>query len=383
MSAPLPLPTPARRDNHFNFLRLLMATLVLLAHAPEITDGDRHREPLTRLGGALSLGEFAVAGFFLLSGFLIVQSWQRRPALADFLRNRVLRICPGFVVAALVSVVVVGALGAAHPGEYFARLQPRTILLELAFLHSPDTSPTFVGQPYAVVNGNLWTISYEFGCYLGVGLLGACGLVKRRRAFLAFTVGVAGVWLLPLAGRAMIVFCVGHLGLDCARSVALVLLLCKENGVFTRLLFVFCAGGCFALFQDRLRFSPRWAFVAFALTVPCLWSLVGSQLALTTLGAYAFFTFAFARIPGLAVFQGHTDISYGVYLYGWPVQKLLLWTWPGLSPWMLFALSVVGSAAAGWASWRLVEQPFLRLKSRPVPAAPVEIPFDALSPKPA
>ncbi len=378
-----PAPVPANRHNHFNFLRLLLAALVLLAHAPELTDGDRHREPLTRLFGTLSCGELAVAGFFLLSGFLIVQSWQRRPMLADFLRNRVLRIYPGFVVAALVSVVVVGAVGAAQPGSYLARLQPWTLLSEVALLHSPDTPPTFVGQPYASVNGNLWTISYEFACYLCVGLLGAGGVVRRRRAFLAFTLAVAGVWLLPLAGRAMIIFSAGHLGIDCARSVALVLLLCKENGVFTHLLFVFCAGGCFALFRDRVRFSPRWALVALAATVPCMWSLVGSQIALTTVGAYAFFTFAFARIPALAAFQRHTDISYGVYLYGWPAQKLLLLAWPGLSPWALFALSAIASAGVGWASWLLVERPPLQLKYRASPAAPTVTGLVAPLPKPA
>ncbi len=379
-------PAPAsvvNRDNHFNFLRLLLATLVLLAHAPELTDGDRRREPLTRLFSTLSCGELAVAGFFLLSGFLIVQSWQRRPTLTDFLRARVLRIYPGFVVAALLSVVVVGAVGASHPGGYLARIQPLTLLPELALLHSPDTPPTFPGQPGACVNGNLWTISYEFACYLCAGLLGAGGLLKRRRAFLASTLGVAGVWLLPLAGRVMIVFCAQHFGIDSARLVALALLLCQENAVFTHLLMVFCAGGCFALFQDRVRFSPRWALVALVATVPCLFSLVGSQIALTTLGAYAFFTFAFARIPALAVFQGHTDISYGVYLYGWPVQKLLLWAMPAMSPWTLFALSAVASAGAGWASWQLVERPFLRLKNRVAPAAPVKFLLDAPSAKPA
>ncbi len=380
MPAPL-APIPANRDNHFNFLRLLMATLVLLAHAPELTDGDRHREPLTRLFGTISLGELAVAGFFLLSGFLIVQSWQRRPTLTDFLRSRVLRIYPGFVVAALVSVVGVGAIGAAHPGPYLARLQPLALLQELALLHSPDTPPTFPGQPYALVNGNLWTISYEFACYLCAALLGACGLVKRRRAFLGWTLLVAGVWLLPLIGRATILFCAQHFGLGCARSVALGLMMCQENTVFTRLLLVFCAGGCFALYRDRIRFSSRWSLVALTVTIPCLFSLAGSQIALTTLGAYAFFSFAFARIPVLAVFQGHTDISYGVYLYGWPVQKLLLWALPGLSPWTLFALSAVASAAAGWASWQFVERPFLRLKSRPIPATPVEIFLNAPSPK--
>lgn len=368
----MPAPTAAvasDRDNHFNFLRLLLAGLVLLSHAPELTDGARRREPLTRVFGTISCGELAVAGFFLLSGFLVVQSWQRRPTLTDFLRSRILRIYPGFVAAALLSVLVVGALGAARPGPYFARIEPGTLLQDLALLRSPGTPPTFQGQPQPFVNGNLWTISYEFACYLCAALLGICGLIKRRGAFLAFALLVAGLWLLPLAGHGLAVFSLGHLNRACFQNVCLVLLLQRENAAFLHLLLFFCVGGCFALFRDRLRFSPRWAWAAGGALAPCLFSVVGSQLALVTLGAYAFFAFAFAHIPTLDRFKRSADISYGVYLYGWPTQKLILWFLPGMSPWALCALSAVVSAAAGWASWRWVERPCLRLKRRAEPTA--------------
>jgi len=69
------------------------------------------------------------------------------------------------------------------------------------------------------------------------------------------------------------------------------------------------------------------------------------------------------------------DISYGVYLYGWPVQKLLIWYFPGLTSVAIFILSATLCAAAGYCSWRIVEEPFLRIKPRrkprglsPVPA---------------
>ena len=365
------------RDNHFNFLRLCLASLVLLAHAPELVDGDRRREPLTRVFGNLSCGELAVAGFFLLSGFLIVQSWQRQPRLQTFLANRALRIYPGFVVASLVSVCVVGALGAADARHYLARIDLPGLLQNVVFLRAPSTPPTFAGTAYAAVNANLWTISYEFACYLCAAGLGVCGLIRRRGAFLAFTLGVGAWWLLPLIALPIITFIYNHLGVAATKTVCAILRFDQENAVSAHLLLVFCAGGCFASFRDRLRFSIPWACAALAVTVPCMFSLVGSQLALVTLGAYAFFTFAFTPVPGLAAFRGHTDISYGVYLYGWPVQKLLLWCWPGLSPWTLFALSAVGSTLAGWLSWQFVEHPCLRLK-RQLPAArplPAPIPF--------
>ena len=366
-------PPPETRDNQFNFLRLLLASLVLLAHSPELTDGDRHREPLTRLFGTLSSGELAVTGFFLLSGFLIVQSWQRRPHLGRFLASRVLRIYPGFAVASLVSVLVAGALGSANAHRYLAQVDLKWLLQTITLLRSPSAPPTFVGTHHPIVNGNLWTICYEFSCYLAVGLLGAAGLLRHRRAFLGFTLALAGAGLLPLVTRPLVTLIFHLLGVARAKDLYLVLMLGQENAVFLHFLLVFCAGGCFALFRDRLRLSPTWAWAALAALVPCLFSPVGSQLALVTLGAYAFFTFAFARLPRLAAFQGRADISYGVYLYGWPVQKLLLWHWPALSPWALFGLSAVGAATAGWVSWHFIEHPCLRLKPKriPLPAAPV------------
>ena len=382
----MPAVSSTARHNHFNFLRLFLASLVLLAHAPELVDGDRRREPLTRVFGTLSCGELAVAGFFLLSGFLIVQSWQRRPRLVNFLASRVLRIYPGFVAASLVSVCIVGALGAAGARPYLARIDLPRLLQGVALLQPPSTPPTFAGTPYAAVNANLWTIPYEFACYLCVAGLGICGLIRRRRAFLAFTLGVAAWWLLPLIALPLITFTYNHLGVAATQNLCAALRFDRENAVFAHLLLVFCAGGCFALFRDRIRLSPVWAGVALLAVVPCMFSMVGSQLALVTLGAYAFFTFAFARgLPGLSVFKGSTDISYGVYLYGWPVQKLLLWHWPALSPWTLFLLSAVGSALAGWVSWQLVEHPCLRLKGRlPAarPAARVPLPLPRSAPIP-
>ena len=206
-----------------------------------------------------------------------------------------------------------------------------------------------------MVNGSLWTISYEFACYLGVALLGVAGVLRRRRVFLGSTVAVAGVWLLPTAAPALLAFSLRHFGRAWTDGLYRVLVACHAHQIFLHLLLFFCAGGCFALFRDRVRLSGRWAVLAAAALVSCLWSLVPSQLALMTVGAYAFFTFAFARIPALAWFRGHTDISYGVYLYGWPVQQLITGPFPDnhpgrssrCQPWS--AGGPVGRAGGSWS----------------------------------
>ena len=88
------------------------------------------------------------------------------------------------------------------------------------------------------------------------------------------------------------------------------------------------------------------------------------QAAVAVAGGYVLFWFAFRRVRALEWFQRHADVSYGVYLYGWPALSLLIWWRLGIGPWALFAAAWVACMALGWASWHAVELPFLRLKPR-------------------
>ena len=98
-------------DNNFNRIRLVLASLVLLSHSFELIDGDNRREPLARLVHTTSLGYLAVCDFFLISGYLIVGSCLSRHEPLHFLKNRILRIFPGFLVCAIFSVVLAGYFG--------------------------------------------------------------------------------------------------------------------------------------------------------------------------------------------------------------------------------------------------------------------------------
>jgi peptidoglycan/LPS O-acetylase OafA/YrhL len=53
------------------------------------------------------------------------------------------------------------------------------------------------------------------------------------------------------------------------------------------------------------------------------------------------------------------DISYGVYLYAWPIQISLVWHNPAISPWPVAVIAVSGASTAGFASWHLLEKKIL------------------------
>jgi peptidoglycan/LPS O-acetylase OafA/YrhL len=351
-----PVVRPVRRNQRFDILRLLFASLVILAHAPELTDGNRSRELFNRLThSGESFGSFAVDGFFLLSGFLIVQSWTDDPELLNFLRKRLLRIVPGYVVAAVLSVAAVGLLA---PGtDHFFHKLGMPFLRSLLVFTIPETPPVLPGMPDAVVNGSLWTLAYEVRCYLLVGVLGFFGLFRRPWLWLAATVllllgaanpAITTQWHWPPMTTAL----VGNVYPDFHLTAA------------------FFVGGCFYLFRDRIRFKPGMAAVAGAILLACRFvSPTHIEMALVGFGSYLMFYLVQLKTESLRPVKGLPDISYGIYLYGFPVESLWIFFFHG-SPWITAAVSMVLSAVLGWISWHAVERPCLKLKRRSTAALP-------------
>ena len=67
------------------------------------------------------------------------------------------------------------------------------------------------------------------------------------------------------------------------------------------------------------------------------------------------------------------DLSYGLYIYGWPVEEGVIWLLGGHAAWwQVFAIALPATAAFAFLSWHLVERPALRLKPgtrRAIPSA--------------
>jgi peptidoglycan/LPS O-acetylase OafA/YrhL len=323
------LPRENSHRNNFDFLRLCFASLVILSHSPELIDGNRRRELLTRLFHTLSFGEVGVAGFFLLSGYLISQSWDRNPKPIAFLRNRVLRIYPGFIVASLFTAFVFGPFGADRV-QYFAHFDFVAFAKSALALRLPAIPPT------KIENGSMWTIRSEFVCYLMLLALGLCGLVNRK-------------------------FCAPLIFLVVA------LLFIKKRVLFAPYNFYgfFFAGASFYHLRDRVRFTLKGSIVALVVLLSAmLVNPVVAWLGICTAGAYLLFGFAFRSVPALQRVAQHGDVSYGTYLYAWPIECLIITIWPKISPWLVFLLVLPLSMGSGWLSWHGVEKHFLRLKKR-------------------
>jgi peptidoglycan/LPS O-acetylase OafA/YrhL len=336
------------RANSIGALRLFLASAVVVSHAPELLDGNLGREPLHWIFGTMTLGAVAVDGFFLISGALIAGSWLSDPR--SYFLKRVLRIYPAFVVSFLICLAVATALSGAsgpHDAGDLARL-----VMDMVCLKAPHVDKVFPTLPIQAVNGSMWSISYEFRCYLLAAACGAAGLYRRRRVFLALTAAVLAanlLFLVPAVAK-----------LDASAAGALTYFLGRPSWT-VRMTGLFMVGTCFRLFRPTL--DGRVALACLALSAAMLFVPVLGEIALATLGAYALFWVAYhCRTAWLLRLNARDDISYGLYLYAFPITQLLILANPHIWLLALDVLALALSMLAGWVSWVVIERPALRLK---------------------
>ena len=136
----------------------------------------RQCDPLTFIFGTINSGELGVKGFFLVSGFLVAQSFDRSKSVPDYLLKRALRIYPGYIVAALLSLFLVGPLSGADLSPLFGVKGTTKMVYSLAVLRPPQLPDSFSGLPLPYLNGSMWTITYQFRCYILVIAVGLIGL---------------------------------------------------------------------------------------------------------------------------------------------------------------------------------------------------------------
>lgn len=172
-----------------------------------------------------------------------MQSWNLNPKILIFLSKRILRIYPAFIVASLICIFIVAPLGT-DSTLYFSQLNIMPLLQRIIFLQPPNVPPTFIGKPFPSVNGAMWTIGYEFVCYLTVLIMGISGLIHRRYAWLLITVGliIAFLILILLQRLGMLYPFFSHL-INLDHSTV-------RLGMF------FFSGGSYYLFQNKFVFKP-------------------------------------------------------------------------------------------------------------------------------
>lgn len=342
-------PSLSGHANNFDVLRFLFASLVVFSHSYPLGEGHELREPLRKLTGQTTLGGLSVYCFFIISGFLIAASWERRKTVGQFLKKRVLRIYPGFIIANAVGVFLVAPMAADSAiGNALVSLQQ--FAWDCMRLQGTQLSDTLFSQNHLhAVNGSIWSIAYEFWCYIGVIILGLMPLFHRRSFVLGlFVASLAVAFIFPTYHLEW--FGGGILGRIFGYPFFWAMLLPN-----------YLAGVVAWRYRDKLVVSDRVAMmsaIALAVSIPVAnsWSVM-----FPVCGAYLVLWAAFHPLFRLHGFSKYGDFSYGMYLYAFPIQQLLVMHNSGsMNPYALFALAWPLSILAGMLSWYVVERPFLR-----------------------
>ncbi|MER5862742.1 acyltransferase [Kitasatospora sp. NPDC002040] len=363
------------RDNSLGVLRLLMASAVIVSHAGPIAFGSvslLNQE----FHGQTNIGNLAVYGFFVLSGILVTRSGVRlRPG--RFLWHRALRLLPGLWVCLLVTGLVIAPVlyhrlhGGTLAGFWGNAASPLSYLRHnlIAGEYQSDVAGVMESGARAGLirvpefNGSLWSLKYEMLCYLAVAALCWAGVLLRARRLVL----VLAAWLgCMVLGDALAVRFLDPRAVPRA-TVEIPHLGWINLSFFIYLALAFTLGAVVELYRHRIRINDVWGVLSGVLVVG---SLLYGYFFAVGLPAFAYLLVWLAiRLPKpFRRIGAKRDYSYGLYIYGFPVEQLLAGFGGasyGLNTYR--AMAVAGTLLFAVASWHLVERPALKLKDVRIP----------------
>jgi len=333
------------RENNFNLLRFIAASMVLFFHCFPLTGHQISEFPVRTTIGFMDLGLLGVTIFFAISGFLIAQSVTRCGSMFVFVKARALRILPALALSTLFCVVIVGPLVTTLPqSAYWTDTRTWRHLFHTIALDPQLTLPgVFEHNPYPpAVNGSLWTIPIEVWCYAALAAVAIIGLRRHRWKFNIVAIA------------ALIVF---------ANYEIVVRQQIPSGGAWSTpyLIGAFFFGAWCFLHREFLPASLVAATGA-ALVAMALLDSPLSRYAL--FGTVTYLTLVIAYHPRLRVswFLRLGDYSYGIYVFAFPVQQFLVSRFGIVEPLILLMLAFPTTLALAMLSWHFVERPALRLK---------------------
>lgn len=330
-----------QQKNSFDLLRLFAAALVLYSHQHVLLG---LAEP--ELFGWTTLGGVGVSIFFFLSGLLVWSSWARDPDLKRFFVRRSLRIFPALWLVVFVTVFLAGpVLSREPPAAYFGSTQTWQYL-STAILSTEYVLPgVFVDNPFAfIINGSLWTLRVEFLCYVSVAMIGCVALGRKN-------------WLMALS------LCVAVLAAAFGQLV-----LGSRFVSHLEMVAFFWWGVVYGYVSERPRSEYRgWALWLGLVFLAFLW--------LGTRGAERAGVLVVAAV--LVITAQHTpwgsrltdrlgDLSYGMYIFAFPVQQIVVehgrgrgWTFA-----THLCLSFLVTSVLAYVSWHVLEKRVLFFKPK-------------------
>ncbi|WP_392887982.1 acyltransferase family protein [Eubacterium limosum] len=324
------------RDNNLDVIRFIAALLVIFSHAFPISQGEKSADFLARFtNGSLGLGALAVSIFFVYGGFLICKSVMRLEKSSKFFYARIVRIFPPLIFMVLIVTFIFGPF-ISNMGvvEYFKDTETYKYLLNCLLIPVHNLPGVFDNNIYKnVVNGALWTLPIEFVCYIICFFAYKFKILTKKHYF----------WILIFIFTSSIVlFCI--------------LPLPQFYISILRAMILFFLGVGYYLYQDKIVLNIKIAVVS------CFFIILGRFIGLfdlifVMLFPYIMFVIGYGTKRKFSNFASHGEFSYGIYLWGWPVQQAICQFFGGkMNPYINAILAMIIALALGIITYFLVDK---------------------------
>lgn len=326
--------------NNLNLFRLILASMVIYGHAPCFINATGRTDFIANLVHFTYSGNLAVIMFFFISGILITNSLLVKQNWKSFILARLFRLIPGLIFVSAVIGIICFYFTESNfithlkiIWEYMYKNALLNIQFEMQgvnFLH--DAHP-LGGRYAAAINGSLWTIPIEFKMYLMI--LSVWFISKSIYPKLMPVLMIIGllspiIFIEPLLGDGEVKFLIPS----------------------------FMLGALYAYYKDKINLNWQVAIGLFLLT-----NIVAGLIIKSWLYVVAFNT-TMIWLSGtklLTSFRIKHDISYGVYLWGWPIEQLVGYFMPWLHYWYFILVSIALTFVVAYISCRLIEEPSMNI----------------------
>ena len=321
------------RSNNLNLVKFIAALFVIISHAYPLCKGAEYNDILSDLSrNSIAFGSLAVAIFFMSSGFFVTKSLLKSKDSKKYLHNRFIRIFPPLWFTLIVCILVCGLFFSTYSlGKYFLSSDFFKYCLNFILIPIHNLPGVFMNNIYpGVINGPLWTSPIEFVCYLVLLLAYKLNLVnKKSYKYVALLVIVAfvGINLIPLSIKGYIQPC-----------------------------FLFFWGSFYWIYRDKITMNNTYfliSLVAFVLLIVLGYGQVASFLFVPYLTLYIAFCLPQCnnRLTSLG------NLSYDIYLCGWPIQQMVISLFGGsMLVGMNILISIPLSILVGYITYSLVEK---------------------------
>jgi peptidoglycan/LPS O-acetylase OafA/YrhL len=334
------------RDNNFNLIRFIAASLVLYSHSFPLTLGEGNYEPIHQIIGT-TWANMAVDVFFITSGFLITSSYVSRNNLKAFAWARVLRIYPALIVATIFCIFLGLGFTTWSVVDYINLQTVRFFFKNTTLFFGTDyyLPVVFLSNPEGAVNGSLWTLPYEVWMYVILTLT-------------LIIVSHVSKWIKFISVKNVI----GFLGVF---ALCLYIFNGFQNILpfhTVRLFAMFFIGATFFVWREKIRLSSKWIFLG----IPLLFATAINKDVFFVVYCLVlpFLVFYMAYLPSWKIrkFNEFGDYSYGMYIYAFPVQQSVVTLVPNVSVTTVIIVSFGVTLLLSMLSWHLIEKRFLRMK---------------------